>query len=73
MTPAVSDTPVLHTIPELAKRLRIDRNTITNLFAKEPGVIVIGQRETVRGRRKYRQLRIPEAVLNRVLGRMTNR
>lgn len=61
------------TVPEIAKLLRVDRHTVCRLFAEEPGVVVIGNRETRRGRRKYRMLRVPTAVLNRVVARMTVR
>ena len=42
-----------------------DRHTVCRLFADEPGVVVIGNRETRRGQGKYRMLRVPTAVLNR--------
>jgi len=58
------------TVPEIAKLLRVDRHTVCRLFAEEPGVVVIGNRETRRGQRKYRMLRVPTAVLNRVVARM---
>jgi len=61
------------TVPEIAKILRVDRHTVCRLFADEPGVVVIGNRETRRGQRKYRMLRVPTAVLNRVVARMTVR
>jgi len=68
----VTTEPLL-TIPEITKLLRIDRHTACRLFADEPGVVVIGNRETRRGQRKYRMLRVPTAVLNRVIARMTVR
>jgi hypothetical protein len=61
------------TVPEIAKILRVDRHTVCRLFADEPGVVVIGNRETRHGQRKYRMLRVPAAVLNRVVARMTVR
>ena len=60
------------TISEIAKMLRIDRHKATELFERENGVIVIGNRETQRGRRKYRSIRVPVAVYNRVIARITN-
>lgn len=65
--------PSFLTIPEVTKLLRIDRHTACRLFAAEPGVLIIGNKETRRGQRKYRMLRIPTAVLNRVIARMTVR
>ena len=61
------------TVPEIARILSVDRHTVCRLFADEPGVVVIGNRETRRGQRKYRMLRVPTAVLNRVVARMTVR
>ena len=61
------------TIPEIADRLKLDRHVITELFKDEPGVLVYGNCETVKRRRKYRSFRVPSSVLNRVLARMTNR
>ena len=49
--------------------LRIGRDTVIRRFAGMPGVLIFGNAETVRGRRKYRQLRIPDSVLRRYLNR----
>ncbi len=61
------------TVNYISKEVRIDRHVTTKLFENEEGVLVIGSGETKKGRRKYRQLRIPRAVYNRVLGRLRNR
>jgi hypothetical protein len=73
ITGVVRVTEPFLTVPEIAKILRLDRHTVCRLFADEPGVIVIGNGETRRGQRKYRLLRVPTAVLNRVVARMTVR
>lgn len=65
----MTNEPLL-TIPEITKLLRIDRHTACRLFAAEPGVLIIGNKETRRGQRKYRMLRVPQAVLNRVVARL---
>jgi len=65
--------PAFYTVPEISKLLRVDRHTVTRLFANESGVLILGNRETRCGQRKYRMLRIPSAVLNRVLARCTVR
>jgi len=59
------------TVDEVASILSTSRDTIIRRFANQPGVIVDGNTETTRERRRYRQLRIPKAVLNRVLARKT--
>jgi hypothetical protein len=61
------------TVAEVAALLRLDRHVVTGMFAGESGVVVLGNAETVRGCRKYRQLRIPQSVLNRVVARNTVR
>lgn len=63
----------LFTVLEVSKQLKLDRHAVTDLFANEKGVLVLGEPETTRGSRRYRQLRIPQSVLNRVLARKTVR
>ena len=57
----------LLTVREVAERLKVNEETVRRLFANEPGVVVICFPK--RGRRVYRTLRIPEAVLKKVLTR----
>lgn len=59
----------LLTVREVAKRLKLHEDTVRRLFADEPGVVVICFPR--RGRRTYRTIRIPQAVLRRVIGRLT--
>lgn len=49
--------------------LGVSKDTVRRLFADEPGVIDLGRRMATRGKRRYRVLRIPAAVLNRVMDR----
>ena len=57
------------TVAEVAEQLKVDQDTVRRMFINEPGVIVISFPR--KGRRTYRTVRIPEAVLHRVLGRFT--
>lgn len=66
-------TEQIFTIPEISARLKLDRHIVTELFKSERGVIVYGNTETVKRRRKYRSFRVPESVVARVLSRITNR
>ncbi|HXN47617.1 MAG TPA: hypothetical protein VN893_13310 [Bryobacteraceae bacterium] len=43
---------------------------VRDLFEKEPGVLVIGNQVIGHGKRRYRTLRIPESVLQRVHRRL---
>lgn len=54
------------TVVEVAKMLKVSRDTITRRFENEPGVIDLGV-PTRRYKRRRRILRIPAAVLNRFL------
>ena len=45
------------------------RYAVTRLFENEPGVVVFGSAVTTRAKRRYRTLRIPQSVINRVLNR----
>lgn len=59
----------LYTVLEVAEFLRVDPHTVRKLFGNEPDVLVLGPTETTRKQRKYRQLRITAAALNRVCAR----
>ena len=57
------------TVTDVARRLKVNEETVRRLFLNEPGVLVICFPR--RGRRVYRTLRIPNAVFQRVLTRLT--
>jgi hypothetical protein len=61
---------LVYTVAEVAAMLRLSRPTVTRLFEKEPGVIMLNRPETMH-RRRYRSLRIPLHVYQRVLSRIT--
>jgi hypothetical protein len=63
------------TIPEIREQvLPLDRHTLQKLFINQPGVLVVGRRETVDPRkvgdgrpwRKHRRLLVPRAIVERV-------
>lgn len=60
-----------YTPQELAELWNLSDDTIRALFAKEPGVLVVGSSDAKRSRR-YRTLRIPESVALRVYARTVN-
>ena len=53
-------------VAELAERWNLSPDTIRKLFENEPGVLVLGESLTRRGKRRYTTLRIPESVAARV-------
>jgi excisionase family DNA binding protein len=55
------------TVAEVAEMLGVSKDTVRRLFANEPGVIDLGKCEATRGKRQYRVLRIPSAVVARLL------
>jgi hypothetical protein len=63
------------TIPEIREQvLPLDRHTLQKLFINQPGVLIVGRRETVDRRkvaqgqpwRKHRKLLVPRCVAERV-------
>jgi transcriptional regulator GlxA family with amidase domain len=55
-----------YTIAEVAHMLRLSAQTITRLFEKEPGVIILERKKPNRKRKSYRSIRIPHPVFERV-------
>jgi hypothetical protein len=71
LAPLAGTVGELHFSPEqLGERWNLSADTVRRLFEKEPGVLVI-ERKRSRARR-YRTLRIPESVAQRVHRRLTN-
>ena len=63
-----------HYLPrELAKMWHVSITTIYEWFDQEPDVVAWGNRTDTRHRRRYRSMRIPEAVAVRVHRRMCGR
>ena len=61
-----------HYSPEdLGKLWNVSGDTVRRLFEREPGVLVI-ERARSRNARRYRTLRIPESVAERVHRRLSN-
>jgi AraC-like DNA-binding protein len=56
----------LYTVAEIAAKLKISADKVTRMFEDEPGVIDLGAPELMH-KRRYRLLRIPGSVLNRIL------
>jgi hypothetical protein len=54
-----------YTVRELATEWRVSEDTVRRLFEKEPGVLVLGD-SSPRRKRRYRTIRIPASVLERV-------
>lgn len=60
------------TVGEAAALSGLSHMTIRRLFERETGVTVL-ERPTTRNKRRYRSVRIPRAVFERVIGRLTNK
>jgi AraC-like DNA-binding protein len=63
---------VVYSVAEVALMLGLSRSTVTRLFERERGVIVLERPEKMH-KRRYRSIRIPIAVYERVIQRMTVR
>ena len=61
-----------YTIAEIAKLMGYSPQTVTRLFEREPGVLVIKRPETLH-KRGYRSIRIPKHVYERVVRRLAVR
>jgi hypothetical protein len=60
-----------YTPEEVGGLWKLSTDTVRRLFEREPGVLVI-ERTKTRAARRYRTLRIPESVAQRVHRRLTN-
>lgn len=60
---------LIYTVDEVAALTGLSRQTVTKLFEHEPGVIVL-ERPTEMHKRRYRSIRIPRAVYERVVNRL---
>jgi len=56
----------LFSVKEIAARWKLSRDFVRRVFEREPGVLVFGGSAPRGTRRRYRTLRIPQAVLLRV-------
>jgi len=77
-TSTISNPPALDfqnekywTVVELSRTLRVSPDTIRRLFELEEGVVVIGNRASRAGKRRYRTLIVPAHVLRRVLRQLS--
>jgi hypothetical protein len=66
----LSDKPAL-TVAEVAALTGYSRQTVTRMFEREVGVLVVGRSRSAGNKRSYRSIRIPRAVYERVLRRIT--
>jgi hypothetical protein len=74
-TPGIERSPILkderHFTPqELADMWKVSVQTVREIFQNEDGVLKIG-RDGTRTRRRYKTLRIPESVVERVHTRLS--
>jgi len=59
-----------YAVAEIAALWNLSSDKVRELFEQEPGVLVIGDRNP-RGKRRYRILRIPQTVVDRVYTRLS--
>jgi predicted transcriptional regulator len=59
-----------YTVQEIAAMTGFSRQTVTRMFEKEPGVLLVKRPETMH-KRSYRSIRIPRAVYERVVRRLS--
>jgi AraC-like DNA-binding protein len=61
-----------YTVDEVSALTGFNRTTVTRMFEKEQGVLILPRPETMH-KRRYRSLRIPRAVYERVIRRLAVR
>jgi transcriptional regulator GlxA family with amidase domain len=61
-----------YTVSEVAARTALSRQTIIRIFENERGVLIMKSPEAMH-KRSYRTIRIPRAVYERVIARLTVR
>jgi hypothetical protein len=59
-----------YTVAEVAAMTGFSRNTITKMFEREPGVLILSRPGSL-NKRRYRAIRIPRAVYERVIRSLT--
>jgi hypothetical protein len=59
-----------YSVAEIAQMWSLSQDFVRRLFEREPGVLVLGQERTRYGKRRYRTLRIPKSVVERVHRRL---
>lgn len=62
----------IYTVDEVAALMGFSRSTVTRMFEHERGVLMLGRPESLH-KRRYRSIRIPRTVLERVMDRLTVR
>ena len=62
-----------YTVQEIAKKWKVDAETVRRTFIDEEGVLIFGEQDRRDGKRAYLTLRIPESVLKRVYTERTRR
>jgi hypothetical protein len=58
------------TVAEVSALTGLSRQTVTRMFEGEKGVLIVARPETLR-KRGYRNIRIPRAVYERVIRRLS--
>lgn len=61
---------LVYTVAEVAALMGLSGSTVTRLFEHEPGVIILKRPERMH-KRRYRSIRIPRAVYERVKNQLT--
>ena len=59
-----------YSVAEVATLTGFSRQTVTRMFERERGVLILGRPESMH-KRSYRSIRIPRAVYQRVVSRFT--
>lgn len=61
-----------YAVAEIAAMWQLSPDAARRIFQNEPGVLVLGNDDSVRRKRRYTTLRIPQSVVERVHRRLSN-
>jgi hypothetical protein len=61
-----------YSVAQIAELWGLSPDAVRKIFEREPGVLVIGNDGSTRGKRGYHTLRIPESVMERLHRRLSN-
>ena len=61
-----------YAVAEIAALWQLSPDATRRIFQNEPGVLVLGNGDSVRSKRRYTTIRIPQSVVERVHRRLSN-
>lgn len=64
------ESKAAYTVAEVAAMTGFSRGTVTRMFERERGILMLNRPESMH-KRRYRSIRIPRAVYERVIAKLS--